>query len=243
MKQQDQIEQSLLSQYQRLLEEGPRDACDSSELEHIQQMPLKELDLDLLVCPGRSETMVSITSSRNKTKKAGERRFAGRLWNLPALGAIAAAAMLTLILYPSAEQSPSIIAKGGIVVTVFAKKDDTVRRLDGATLASDGDLIRAQVTAPQAGSAFWAITDINGSVISDPGRIVSDRLDIEPTKAATFPGSFEIVGQNEGETIVVMFCNRDLGIDIHSVSQIRKIFEGTSPMTGCIKYRQPLRHQ
>jgi hypothetical protein len=204
-------------------------------MEHLSTWTLDGLELGILdvdavaaarahlaACPRCAQELAELRMARGKfeadvfartlpavEKKRSRRRW---YWVLFAPG-LAAVAVIAVVLVPrtSEESGPDLVAKGGPVCEVFARRQDRVFAVqDGAALAP-GDEIRFVVQPAGYRNVLVASVDAAGvaSVYAPFGASSSLRL-ASATDRAELPGSVRLDATPGPERIYCLFSRRPI---------------------------------
>jgi hypothetical protein len=136
-----------------------------------------------------------------QTRPLGERR-SPYIWGIAASALLAVGASGFWRHFRESDLS----GKGEASIYVFYARDSNVSEWRSEASLQSGDRVMAEVLAPSPGQAFWAVLDRQGHIISSKQRIEVDRLILSGGQRRAFPGSFELTGDNDGETLAVAFC-------------------------------------
>lgn len=136
----------------------------------------------------------------------GSRLFS---WQL-AVGALAAAS-LAVVVYRGMETDvgPGWRVKGGIVVDVHTEKDGKVTRFEPGRTLDNGTRVRVDVRAPAAARAYLVVRTRAGVAESAIREAIANSLALAPNESRALPGSFELEGDDEDESLVVLVCPAD----------------------------------
>ncbi|MCB0364921.1 MAG: hypothetical protein H6624_12375 [Bdellovibrionaceae bacterium] len=102
-----------------------------------------------------------------------------------------------------------LTAKGAIRVSVFWERDGRVSPFNSETELKDGDRVGSSVLSASEAVAYWAISDSEFNVISDPDDIRTSRINLEPGESKNFSSSFTLVAPNQGEHLIVIVCPKE----------------------------------
>ncbi len=118
-----------------------------------------------------------------------------------------AAAVIAVVLYknPSSPDGAYTI-KGGASVAIYFEQAGQVKSWTTGTVLAEGTKVRAEVLAVKPTVAFWGVTAKGGRLLSDSRWILDNRLPLAAGEKKFFPGSLELSGPSEGETLVVAIC-------------------------------------
>lgn len=117
------------------------------------------------------------------------------------------AASLAVILYRNRDTDDGgFRVKGGASVALYFEQDGQVQQWKAGTTLKEGAKIRAEVVAGKPTLAFWGVTAKGGRLLSEPHWILENRLLLAAGEKKFFPGSLELSGPSEGETLVVSIC-------------------------------------
>lgn len=121
--------------------------------------------------------------------------------------ALLAAAAVAVVLYQN-QSAPdgAFTIKGGASVAIFFEQAGQVRPWTTGTKLEEGAKVRAEVLAVKPSVAFWGVTAKGGRLLSEPDWIVANRIGLAAGEKKFFPGSLELSGPSEGETLVVSVC-------------------------------------
>jgi hypothetical protein len=173
------------------------------------QLPPLMLTASAAGRPRASSTLRS--PSRGASRDARARLSASRAqWRLPIAFAAAAAAVALLLWARPFASDPSglggLRVKGSSQVWVWWEREGLAHQWsDGDTLES-GDRVRVELLAPEDGVAYWAVVDGQSKPLLEPSLVWESALPVRAGVRAAFPGSFRLVGEPEGETLVVFIC-------------------------------------
>jgi hypothetical protein len=130
------------------------------------------------------------------------------------------AAMLLLFILPlstmksASEVTEVIRAKGGDKITIYKERQGTVSqiaRFEQSLALENGDRIRIEVLAGAERHAFYFISSASKmQVLSSVQEIQAEGISLKAGDRAIFPGSVELIGVNEGETLNVLLCDSPL---------------------------------
>jgi hypothetical protein len=130
------------------------------------------------------------------------------------------AAMLLLFILPFSTfqndslNSNAIRAKGGDKITIYKERNGQVTQIatfDQSLALENGDRIRIEVLAGAARHVFYYISSFSKrEVLSPVNDIQAEGMLLKAGDRAIFPGSVELVGVNEGETLNILLCNEAL---------------------------------
>ena len=203
-------------------------------MEHLSTWTLDGMELGILggdalaaaqahiaACPRCAQDLAELRSSRGKfetevfarTLPSLEKRSRRRWYWILGAPALAAAAATAVVLVPRAtdEGGPDVIAKGGPVCEVFARRQDRVFAVqDGAALAP-GDEIRFVVQP--AGYQHVMVASVDAAAVASVyapfGARSSLRL-ASATDRAALPGSVRLDATPGPERIDCLFSRRPI---------------------------------
>jgi hypothetical protein len=154
------------------------------------------------------------------------------------------AAMLLLFILPfSTFQNHSVVhegirVKGNDKVILYRERQGQVSQIasfEQSLRLENGDRVRVEVLAAAPRKAFYFISSTAQSrVLTAVEDIFSEQLTLAPGDRAIFPGSIELVGENEGETLNVILCEK--AQDLAQLSEIISKYSPNGMVTpkGCL---------
>lgn len=184
---------SLLAQHQRILgynkgiDQKPHPS-DWEEQSRIERLRLPPLYLPQTARPQSFFANLGISGAR--------------WWGFAAMAAL----MLVAILWPKADESLRI--KGTHHISIFWEREGHVEPWTGGTFLQAGDRVRAEVLASDNIIAYAGIADHEGKLLLPPEQFHATAQTLAPGERKAFPGSFKLVGPSEGETLVVLICEK-----------------------------------
>jgi hypothetical protein len=126
------------------------------------------------------------------------------LWGAGALALAAATAFFVLKPAPPAP----VTFKGGLGKTwVVWQRDGRNLQWSHSAHGLEGDQYTAEVLADFDSTAFLAIYDQGGQLLSPARDVVAGHLELLAGERATFSQKFELTGENDGEVLVVVVCH------------------------------------
>lgn len=115
-----------------------------------------------------------------------------------------ALSLAIVVLLPKEEKFAS---KGSLQVSVFWSRDGKPSEpFNSETKLQNGDKVSASVQSSDPAIVYWAVTDHNMKLISEPGDIEDSKMELKPGESQKFNSSFSLVGENEGENLIVIVC-------------------------------------
>jgi hypothetical protein len=128
-----------------------------------------------------------------------------------AVALLATAAAVALVVSRVRPVDVGIRVKGQQQIWIYWERGGDVKPLEPGTALASGDRVRAEVLAPEAVVAYWAVTNAAGRLLSPAADVWASALRLGPGERGAFAGSLKLVGASEGETLVVITCRgRDL---------------------------------
>lgn len=225
---------SLLQQQMAILgyAGGPMDPATRREKERMASLPLPPLHL-----PGASE-------------KPAMRLGRSRRWQ-QALGfgaLIGAFAALLLFVYrgdlpwSSEVSNDRLRVKGESKIWVYWERQGEVRQLEPGTSLKNGDRVRAEVLAAEDVVGYLAVRGENGALLWEPSQVRDGSLRLKAGQKGTFSGSVKLVGEDEGEKLLVVICGTNVTFDFGAVFPgERQPVDLTALPGGCSAQEFPLR--
>lgn len=187
---------SLLAQHRKILgyDQSPLTADDLAEKERIERLPLRPLDLT------------------NQPAKSGDWWLSLTRPKLifPVLSVAFAALVAFIFVGPEQGGDDTLRFKGESKVWMYFERSGVAGRVTPDTVLQNGDRVRAEILAADDGVAYLAIMNQAGELLSPPDLVLGRALVLEAGRTKAFEGSIELVGANEGETVVVMICREPL---------------------------------
>lgn len=133
-------------------------------------------------------------------------------------GLIGAGVMVFLVLLPMATmqrgQEPLLgfRVKGGDKVSLFRERQGSVSLFTVGSKLENGDRLRTEVMVAGADRlVFQFVSNGDHRVLSSLSDILQDQLALSAGDPGVFPGSIELVGANEGETLNILICSKAVG--------------------------------
>lgn len=127
--------------------------------------------------------------------------------------AAAAAAAAIVVLYPKASlQSPQkpqdvrVKGDGPAVAEVYVSKNGEVSQYDAKVNYESGTRFRVLVHASEPSEAFATVAVKGGQILAGGSELVQSKVSVAAGDDTFFPGSLELTGANDRESLVVMMC-------------------------------------
>ena len=90
-----------------------------------------------------------------------------------------------------------------------APAEDDVGLAVGGRGGVPGDRVRAEILASDPIVAYAAIADAQGKLLVPAEQIHASAQRLSAGERKAFPGSFKLVGPAEGETLVILICEKE----------------------------------
>lgn len=171
------------------------------------------------------------------------------VWWLGGGAVLAVAALVLLIVWNENQDRPlEYQVKGDLgSARVHFDQSGTVGLVTADTHLHDGAKVRVEVTANRDVLAIMVITNWADELLTGVNEAITQRILVPAGQKLLFPGSLELTGGNEGETVAVLICPQEFIGALHSSqvqSEIREILArdvAVKVLTGCKVERIRLR--
>jgi len=185
----------------------------ASDIEAMDLLKLPNLDLSA-VATNSAQNVAFFNRAVNSCQDFYDKFFVS---NAEFLGV---AAMLLLFIIPfstfrnDAVLKEEIRAKGSDRITIYRERNAQVVQIttfDQPLALLNGDRIRVEVLTSTEKTAYYFISSgLHGRVLTGVDEMLGERMAMAPGERAIFPGSIELIGENEGETLNVVLCSAPL---------------------------------
>jgi hypothetical protein len=154
------------------------------------------------------------------------------------------AAMMFLVMIPAltmrpAERHPvlpdTVRAKGGEKIVLYVERNGVVTLHAAGAALQNGDRLRTEIIAGSERVAYQFVTNADRQVLSTVADLLNERIYIRSGEKGIFPGSIELVGRSEGETLNVLLCEGQVptAAVIEFIKEYQADGEGVAPK-GCL---------
>lgn len=225
---------SLLKQQMAILGYvgGPMDEATRREKERMAGLKLAPLDL-----PGASAPVWSLPKRRSPWRPMVT--LGGML------GVFAALVLFVLrfdLPWSGSPSSDTLRVKGESKIWVYWERQGEVLQLEPGAALQNGDRIRAEVLAAEDVVGYLAVRGESGVLLGRPEQVLESKLSLKAGDKATFSGSVKLVGEDEGEKLLVILCGANATIDLSAVFPgDRQPVDLTGLPGGCSAQEFPLR--
>ncbi len=153
------------------------------------------------------------------------------------------AAMLLLFILPlstfkkESTVLDSIRAKGSDKVVLYRERSGEISQIgtfENSLALTNGDRIRVEVLAATQKHAFYFISNSQQKVLTPVEGMFSERMLLKSGDRAIFPGSIELIGENEGESLHVLLCDEGLGATQLTEITSEYMMKGRTVAKGCL---------
>lgn len=157
---------------------------------------------------------------------------------------LGAAAMVFLVLLPAltmrtADRShvlpDTVRVKGGEKVVLYVERNGVVTPYAGGSTLQNGDRLRTEIITGGERVAYQFVTNADRQVLSPVADVLDERIYVRAGEKGVFPGSIELVGRSEGETLHVLLCGGQVptAAVIEFIKEYPADGEGVAPK-GCL---------
>ena len=190
---------SLLQLHLDLIEgRGNTSSEEALRVESIKARPFRPLTLPEQTTTGTWEWILSIIAPKWSLKTS----LAGM--------ALIAVCLAAILLYRTTSKDEEFYSdltiKGTTKIFVIVEKDGERNLWKESELLSSGSRINAEILPTTTSIGFLGVYDAKGHLLSDSSHMSGNALHVETGKREHFKHGFELVGQNEGETLAVIVC-------------------------------------
>lgn len=123
-----------------------------------------------------------------------------------ALGALVATLVFINVL--QLENRPEFRSKGGMRVNFYFERNGIVGALKEEEGLLPGDKIGVSIIANQNSTAYWFVVNDKMQSLQSTEEILSSQIEIRNGQKTSFSESFELTQENDGESLVVMICEK-----------------------------------
>lgn len=154
---------------------------------------------------------------------------------------MALAAAVALLVFTRFDAGDDLTVKGDATIKLFWTRNGAAQLIAPDTRLASGDRIMAEVAAATPSHAYWLVATSGGPTQAELDAALAARLTLAAGERRSFASSFELVGPNESESLLVVVCPKDRAPTLASLRSFAAKAAPRAGFDGCNGWRQQLR--